>query len=142
MSITMQLDAMPIGAEALPAGLAAMFAGLVVVGLIVALVLYIYMALALMTIAKKTNTEPAWLAWIPIANVWLMIKIAGLQWWWIFLLLLPIVPVIGAIAMYAAVIYIWWRIAEARKFPGWFALLMLIPLVNLVIVGIIAWKDK
>lgn len=37
---------------------------------------YVYVALALSTIATKTNTENGWLAWIPIANLILMFNIA------------------------------------------------------------------
>ncbi|MBI1941575.1 MAG: hypothetical protein HYS33_08730, partial [Acidobacteria bacterium] len=42
--------------------------------LLVFAVFYVYSSLALQTIAKKTNTENAWLAWIPIANVILMLN--------------------------------------------------------------------
>jgi hypothetical protein len=38
--------------------------------------IYIYMSMALMTIATKTNTPNGWLAWIPIANIFLMLQIA------------------------------------------------------------------
>ena len=37
---------------------------------------YLYMSLALQTIATKTNTANTWLAWIPIANLFLMLGIA------------------------------------------------------------------
>src|SRR5215467_850832 len=33
------------------------------------LAIYIYMAICLQTIAKKTNVQNPWLAWIPIANI-------------------------------------------------------------------------
>ena len=38
--------------------------------LIFAAAVYVYFALALSTIATKTNTENPWLAWIPIAILW------------------------------------------------------------------------
>jgi hypothetical protein len=34
---------------------------------------YVYMSLALQTIATKTGTANEWLAWIPIANLFLML---------------------------------------------------------------------
>ena len=40
-----------------------------VVGLFFWLGLYIVMAVALMTIAKKTNTPNEWWAWVPILNI-------------------------------------------------------------------------
>src|SRR5204863_6187716 len=40
------------------------------------LAVYVYMALALQTIATKTATANPWLAWIPIANLILMLNVA------------------------------------------------------------------
>ena len=105
------------------------------------LLIYIYTSLALMFIAKKNNTENAWLAWIPIANIYLMTKIGGIHAAWTLVVLLPVIPLIGSFLMMAAMVYFWWKIAEARGKPGWWGLLMLIPLVNLVIMGILAWGE-
>ena len=44
--------------------------------LIAGLAFYVYIALALQTIAKKTGTANDWLAWIPIANLILMLNVA------------------------------------------------------------------
>ncbi|MBW2970864.1 hypothetical protein KY320_01755, partial [Candidatus Woesearchaeota archaeon] len=96
--------------------------------------IYVYMAFALQTIAKKTNTENPWLAWIPIANLVLMTQIAGLHWATIFLMLIPFVNI-------AVIIWWWWKIAEARNKPGWMALLFLVPIANLIVPGILAWSD-
>ncbi len=110
--------------------------------LLIIIAAYVYTALALMTIAKKTKTKNAWLAWIPIANIYLMTQIAKLPAWLTLIVLLPIIPYIGGIALIAASVYLWWKIAEVRNYPGWIALLMLIPLVNFIIIGIIAWRDN
>ncbi len=107
---------------------------------LVGLALYIYFAVALMAIAKKTNTPNGWLAFIPIANVYLMTQIAGLPAWYTLAVLLPIIPLIGYIAMVIIMVYFWWKIAEAINKPGWWSILMLIPVVNFVIVGIMAWE--
>lgn len=49
---------------------------------VVFVVFWIYWALATQTIAKKTNTENGWLAWIPIANLILWANIARKPIWW------------------------------------------------------------
>jgi hypothetical protein len=36
-------------------------------------------------------------------------------------------------------IYFWWKIAEAVKRPGWWGILLIIPIVNLVVIGLMAW---
>lgn len=98
------------------------------------LIFYIYFAICLMTIANKNSTPNSWLAWIPIANMYLMCKIAGKPGWWFILLLIPIVNIIIGII-------IWMKIAEARNKPAWLGILMIIPFVNLIVPGILAFTD-
>lgn len=95
-----------------------------------------------MFIAKKTKTANSWLAFIPIANVYLVTQIAKVSGWWTLVVLAPIVPFAGTIVMMAVMIWMFWRIAEAIDFPGWTSLLLLVPVVNLVILGIWAWAEK
>jgi len=106
------------------------------------LVVYVYSALALMAIAKKTKTPNGWLAFIPIANVYLLTQMAGVSGLWTLIVLAPIVPIIGGLAMIIVSIWLMWTIAEKINFPGWTSLLLLIPMVNLVMLGIWAWSKK
>lgn len=117
--------------RALPAILGAGFIGFI---LICALAAYVYMALALQTIAQKTNTDNGWLAWIPIANVILMLNIARKPIWWIVLFLIPLVSLVMAII-------VWMGIAEARNKPSWWGVLMIIPVVGIIVPGYLAWSD-
>jgi hypothetical protein len=111
-----------------------MLAGVLGVYFVFLAVGYIYVALALMTIATKTNTQNAWLAWIPIANVFLMIQIAKKPVWWFILCLIPLVNIV-------MMIIIWMAIAEARNKPSWWGILLIIPVVNLIVPGYLAWAD-
>ncbi len=95
---------------------------------------YIYASLAVMTIATKTNTPNGWLAWIPIANLFLMLQIARKPLWWLILFLIPLVNIV-------ILIMVWMAIAEARHKPNWWGILMIVPLVNLVVPGYLAWAD-
>lgn len=114
----------------------ALFAG----GLSIAFVLvcfavgYIYISLALQTIAQKTNTANGWLAWIPIANIILMLNVAKKPIWWIILFLIPLVNVIIAII-------VWMGIAVARGKPNWWGILIIVPLANLIVPGYLAWAN-
>jgi hypothetical protein len=116
------------------AGLMAALAGMLMFFFIFALVMYVYMALALQTIAKKTNTENAWLAWIPIINIILMLNIAQKPLWWIILCFIPLVNIV-------ILVIVWMAIAEARKKPNWWGILMIVPLVNIIVPGYLAWAD-
>ena len=103
-------------------------------------IVYVYMALALMTIAKKTNTKNPWLAWIPIANLYLMTDIAQVPWWTMLIVVFAGIIPYGGIASIALMVWWFWKIAERRGFPGWYGILLLIPVVNIIIMGILAWK--
>jgi uncharacterized protein DUF5684 len=97
-------------------------------------IFYIYMALALQTIAKKTNTENAWWAWIPILNILLMLNVAKKPLWWVILFLIPLVSLVIAII-------VWMAIAEARGKPNWWGILLIVPLFGLVVPGYLAWSN-
>lgn len=125
----------------LAAGFAALIVAFLAIFLIVGIAVYIYSAFALMTIAKKTNTENAWLAWIPIANIYLMTQIAKVSGLWTLAILVSAIPTVGMLAFLAFSVWMWWKISEARGFPGWFGLLQLVPIVNLIIMGVIAWGE-
>ena len=74
-----------------PDMLLALAAGGGLIGLIVPLIFYLFTSIMLFLIAKKTNTNLPWLAFIPIANVILMLNIARKPIWWLLLLFLPVV---------------------------------------------------
>ena len=95
---------------------------------------YVYLALALSTIAKKTNTENSWLAWIPIVNIVLMLNIAKKPIWWIILFIIPFVGLVMGVI-------VWMAIAEARGKPNWWGILLIVPLVGLIVPGYLAWAD-
>jgi hypothetical protein len=125
-------------------GVAALTGAALTIALLLSLGIYVYAALVWMTIARKLGYKHAWLAWIPIANIFLLPILAKKYWTWGFLLFVPIVNFVFGV--------IWlWKIYERRKYPGALSLIMLAPLVpilsgvgliaNLVVMGLVAWKD-
>jgi uncharacterized protein DUF5684 len=104
------------------------------IGAAIVLVMYVYISFCLQTIAKKTNAENAWLAWIPIANIILMLNIARKPAWWILLMFVPLVNIVIAVI-------VWMEIAKARSKPEWWGILMVVPFVNLVAPGYLAFSD-
>ena len=131
------------GAYALLTSGIALLAAFFIVFFVIGIVIYVYFALALMAIAKKTKTPNPWLAWIPIANIYLMTQIGKVPGWVTAGIVLAVIPYLGGLVITALACFLWWKIAEARGKPGWWGLLIgLVPIVNLVFVGILAWKDK
>ena len=121
--------------------------GLFAIGVVALIILlaavYIYTAWAWYTIARKLKHKNPWLAWIPFANIAMMLQLGGFHWAWVFLALIPI---LGWIALFVLVVIATWRIFERRGYPGWFSLSLVIPKVGailyLVALGFVAWKDK
>jgi hypothetical protein len=93
---------------------------------------YVYLALALQTIANKTNTPNSWMAWIPIANSFLALMIAKKPLWWFLLMLLPFVNIV-------IWVLVWMAIAEARAKPNWWGIMVIVPVMNLIMPGYLAW---
>lgn len=102
------------------------------VWLVVVLGFYVYLALCLMTIARKTNTPNGWMAWIPIVNVFLLLMIAQKPLWWFLLCLIPLVNIV-------IFIIVWMGVAKAVNKPEWWGILMIVPLVNLIVPGYLAF---
>lgn len=110
--------------------------------LLIMLIIYVYTAVCLYFIAKKTSHGPLWWAWVPVANVLLMLKIGGLSYWWALSILAAFIPgIIGMVAFSAFSAFFWYKIALTRNKPGWLGLLTFLPLVNFVIIGYLAFSS-
>ncbi|MGZ4963314.1 MAG: DUF5684 domain-containing protein [Limisphaerales bacterium] len=47
--------------------------------------------------------QPGWACLIPIYNLYCLIKIAGKEWWWLLLFLVPLVNIVVAIMLVVAI---------------------------------------
>ncbi len=122
-------------------GIMVAFGILLMLGLMAAV--YVYHALAWMTIARKLKHKYPWLAWIPLASTAMRLQLGKFRWEWIFLVFIPF---FGWIALWVMTIIVHWRIFEKRKYPGWFSLAVIIPQIGwlfyMIIIGFVAWEDR
>lgn len=66
------------------------------------LVAYIFTSFCLMKIADKLEIPNSWLSWVPIAQIWVMVRAAGKPGWWLILFFIPLVNfVIGLIVFFS-----------------------------------------
>ncbi len=79
----------------------AIFGAFLIFYIVLIIIYYIYSALVVMTIAKKTNTDNAWLAWIPFANIYLMTKIGKVSPWTLLAIPAVFVPFFGIFILFA-----------------------------------------
>jgi hypothetical protein len=114
-------------------GLMALFAGLGTFFIVLAIAPYLFFCLCLFLIAKKLYVPSPWIAWIPFVQIWTIVSSAGKPWWWILFMLVPIVNVFVSI-------YLWMCITENLRRNKWLGLLMLLPIINFIFLGILAFS--
>lgn len=117
---------------------------LVAILLFVLIIFYIYYAICLQTIAKRTGTEYGWMAWIPIANLFLMCNIGKVKYVWLLLVLTAFIPVVGKLLSPLCNLalggYLWYMVAVARGKQGWIGAITVLPVVGLFTVGYLAFS--
>jgi len=131
--------------------------------ILILLAVFLYKAFALFTIAKKLKSKYSFLAWIPVAQFFLYPILAEERWEWGFIALIPIlVPIlffpftiipfinmfltililIGTLILVSFRTYWIWKIFERRNYNGALSLLTLVSILNLFVIGLVAWVDK
>ncbi|MFA5272356.1 MAG: DUF5684 domain-containing protein [Candidatus Omnitrophota bacterium] len=101
---------------------------------VLVLLAYVYGAVCLHKIATKTITKYGWFAWIPVLSTFLMLMIVRRSLWWFLLFFVPLVN-------FVFLIIIWMEITKMRGKPAWLGLLMILPFVNLILLGYLAFSE-
>jgi hypothetical protein len=122
----MQMQDMPPMAQGMGLGM-----------IIIMLAVYVFWAYCMARIAVKLGMPMGkafiW-AIIPIANIFLLLKLSGKPMWWFILLLIPIVNLV-------MMILIWMSLCERLGKPNWWGVVIaLVPIVNLVLFLILAFE--
>jgi len=95
---------------------------------------YLIIAVSLFVIAKKTNTDNGWMAFIPILNIVLALQIAKKPIWWLILFIVPCVNIVVAILTTIG-------IAEARGKAGILGCLYWVPCFGAFVALYLAFSD-
>lgn len=105
--------------------------------------LFVYTAICLYLIAKKTNHGPLWFAWIPVVSLFLTCKIAEVSYFWILLSLTSVLPYVGPFGALVFSSFVWCRIAIILRQPMWIRVFAALPVFNLIVMGYLAFsKDS
>ncbi len=120
--------------------------GMMVFLFLLAVAAYVYYGFAYMAIAKKLKMKSPGIAWIPLVGPAIIaFQTAKMHWWPWLLIIGMFFPVVGTLFSLAFCVFviIWhWKMFEALKRPGWWAILMIIGIVREVLIGIAAWSKK
>lgn len=128
---------------------------MLVIGLI--LMIHFYFAACLFIFSQKIGAKTAWLAWIPIFNIFPLLATAGRPWWWALLFLGPLavfVPLVNTnlyavlcLAVLFAIdlvlfVVIWTNVCRNLWIQKWLGLLILVPIAQLILIGYLAFKKE
>jgi hypothetical protein len=103
--------------------------------LVVLAVFWAYPAICFQRIAVKSGTEPAWLAWVPVASAYLLCKLGRTPGWWLLLFLIPYVGVIFVFIVLS-------RIPKCLGITDSSRFLAIVPVVNYVYFGYLAFRQE
>lgn len=123
------------------AGIMALFTGsMLIFAIVLGLAQYIYVAITLQKTAERLKMENTWFAWIPILQAILLFKMGDKN---PYLLLLSLIPFVGALIVGIIAIIAMMNICEKRGRDKMLALIVLLPIGALILLGILAWgKDS
>lgn len=132
--------------EGITAGaIGAAVAGLIMIWSLISIASYVFMALAYQSIFRKSGYKRPWFAWIPILNLVPILELGKFHWAWIFLILgaaIPVINIFAGIAILVLMIISHWRIFQNAGYAGALSLLLMIPIANYIVLGIVAWQKK
>jgi hypothetical protein len=102
--------------------------------LVLYVAVYIIFSLGVYGTYKKAGTygDPAWAAFVPIYNFIILLKVAGRPLWWGWFLLLPIIPLVGSLALLVVSIIVLHDVSKSFGHGGGFT-------VGLVLLSVIFW---
>ncbi|MBI2632549.1 hypothetical protein HYW75_06085 [Candidatus Pacearchaeota archaeon] len=145
MSLYLETLSLEGNSDLLTSGLLGAILAFLAIIFIFAVIIYIYLGFAFMAIGKRARLSAPGLSWIPFVGPAIIAYRASKMHWWPWLLIIGMfIPWVGPIFSIAFAVYvvIWqWKMFEVIERPGWWALLCLIPIVNLILYGIAAWGN-
>lgn len=92
------------------------------------IVLYVYLAFTTMVLARRLGHHDSWMAWFPIANLYLLTKMAEREWWWLIGFVVPYVN-------FFVVALLWYEIAVRFNKNGWIGSAIILPIVGIFVPG-------
>ncbi len=94
---------------------------------------YLALGIAMYSLGNKLSAENPWMAWIPILNLWLLVELAELDWWYFVGFFVPILNLF-------VFVFCWWRVFDQCDAPPPLSLLMLFPGVSIVLALWLAFR--
>ena len=89
----------------------------------IAFVSYLLFCYCCLLICRKTDNDPGLAVWLPVIQIFPLLKAANMPAGWFFAFLIPVLNIVALITWSI-------NISQARGKSGWVALFLLLPLTN------------
>ena len=100
----------------------------------VALLIYLFHCYCCMLICQKAGAEPGALVWLPVLQLFPLLRAAGMSGWWFLGFCLPVLNIVAQV--------LWcFNIAKARAKSVWVGVLLLLPITSLFAFLYLAFSD-
>ncbi len=90
----------------------------------IALLFYLFGCYCWMLICRKTGNPPGILVWLPILQIFPMLRAAGMSGWWFLAFCVPVLNIVASVLFC-------FNIAKARGKSAWVGLFLLLPVTSL-----------
>jgi hypothetical protein len=98
------------------------------------LMVYLFHCYCCMLICHKTGNPPGVLVWVPVLQLFPLLRAAGMSGWWFLAYWVPVLNLVAQV--------LWcFNIAKARGQSVWFGILLLLPIINLFAILYLAFSD-
>ena len=98
------------------------------------LLMYLFASYCAMLICRKAGHPPGILIWLPCLKVFPLFRAAGMSYWWILALFVPLLNLVPVL--------LWpLKIAKARGKSVWVGILLFVPVANLFAFLYLAFSD-
>ena len=97
--------------------------------------LYLYFSYCVYRIARKAEVDHAWLAFVPLLQLFILVEASGKSWPWLLGLMIPVVDIL-------ALVVIGMGLADQRGRNSWLGILLAIPGLNLLFLTYLAFFEK
>ncbi len=99
------------------------------------LVCHLFFSYCCMLICQKTGQQPGILVWLPILQLFPLLRAAGMSRWWFLACLVPVLNVLPSIIWVV-------KIVQARGKNGLLVLFLLLPMTNILAFLYLAFSDS
>jgi hypothetical protein len=98
------------------------------------LLVYLFHCYCCMLICRKTGNPPGFLVWVPVLQLFPLLRAAGMSGWWFLAYCVPVLNIVAQV--------LWClNIAKARGQSVWIGVLLLLPIINLFAILYLAFSD-